>query len=301
MSSNGKSRNERSRKGKTAPKYERAREPQVTPTHEFDFSTLVYAEPQKNEIPGGGGYYRRVRLSQIYPDGKIGQPMIQLAKRYSFGVQPNNLDKDGNVIQIDDGHGGKCGKKLTGYKVPIVMTSKEPTEEEEDEVDFFDSLRAEIQRWAVENKKAIGKGSKSDVYVEELVSEILFRKKDKKTEEVIEGVSPKLYVNLLYYHNKKEVQTEFWGPGDEKIDPLTQTNHFFIWPTIRLDSIYIGGRAISLQLRLYDATVEPISRGPRKRLAPPSALTLEEGSDGSENEDGAEGDVNDMMESDGEE
>lgn len=276
----------------------------LIPREEFDWSRLVYSEPKKTEIPDGSGNYRRVYLNYMYDDNTIGPVIVEFGRKYCFGVQPDNVDKDGKVIK--DEHGKD--KSLKGYQVPIVMAnvSKEnptPSETEQAEIDFLDEFRNEVIRYSVENKKAIGKGGKTDVQIEALVSELLYRKKNDEG-EVVSDVSPKLYGKLIYFTKSKEVGTKFYGPGDKPVNPLSLKGHFFMYPTIRFDSLYISSK-ISLQHRIYDATVEPTERAPTKRLARPNTMEppAETPSAAPDNEEEHvdDGDVNDMMESEDEE
>lgn len=249
---------------------------QVVPiTKDFDFSRIMYSEAKEEKIPGGG-LSRRVQINYNYGDGKFGPLCVQTGKVYSYGVQPNNVDKDGKIV-IDENTGQP--KALTGYKVPLVMLSKgEPTDEELTNVDFFDNLKLEIQRYAVENKEALGKKSKNDDFVSEQVGDILFRKKE--NDVPIDGYVPKLYPALMYYHKKKEMATVFYGPGDEQIDPLTVEGHFYIEPTIKIESLWVASKTISIQCKLYDATITPISRAPKKRLAPAATKVTINNDDG---------------------
>lgn len=278
----------------------------VVPIEEWDWSRVHYSEPQKQEIPDGSGHYRRVYINYRYDDKTIGPAIVELSKHYCFGVQPDNTDKDGKVLK--DKETGR-DKPLRGYKMPIVMTSQSKdkpdnvTEEEQREVDFIDDWRNEVVRYAVENKKAIGKGAKNEAQLDGMVGDLLYRKRNDDGEPV-EGVSPKFYANLKYYSRNKEFGTTFYGPGDKELHPLSLTGHFHVYPTIHFDNIFVGGKTISLQARVYDATVEPIRKAPKKRLARRNNMEEEEGDAEALNEGGdydeasEEGnDPNDMMES----
>ena len=284
-----------------------AKDTRLIPIEDFDWNRVVYSEPQKNEIPDGSGHYRRVRIQYMYDDRTIGPAIVEFGKHYCFGVQPDNTDKDGKILK--DKNTGK-EKPLRGYRVPIVMTSQNktvanPEDWEQREVDFLDDWRAEVVRYAIENKKAVGKGAKNEAQIDGMVSELLYRKKDPEG-NLVEDIAPKLYANLIYFTKGREVGTAFYGPGDKEVNPLSMTGHFFIYPTIRFDSIFVGGKSISLQHRLYDATVEPVSRAPKKRLARKNECEASEAElfkdDAPAEEAGTgNGDVNDMMESEEEE
>jgi hypothetical protein len=267
---------------------------------DWDWSRVVYSEPVKADVPGGSGHYRRVRINYRYDDETIGPAIVELARHYCYGVQPDNLDKEGKVM-IDKET--KQPKQLRGYKVPVVMTSQSKgnpnaiTPDEQAECDFFDELRAEVVRYSVENKVALGKGAKTDEQVDGLVAKILYRKENEDG-TIVDGLSPKLYTNLIYYANDKneQIKTVFYGPGDKIVNPLTMTNHFYISPNVSLDSIFISGKTISLQHKIYDASVEPIARLAKKRLARPN--TMEANAELEYEETPETGGPNEMMQSD---
>nr|QBK87933.1 MAG: protein of unknown function DUF2738 [Marseillevirus LCMAC202] len=273
----------------------------LIPIEDWDWARVVYSDPQKSEIPDGSGHYRRVRIQYMYDDETIGPAIVEFGKHYCFGVQPDNTDKDGKVLK--DKNTGK-ERPLRGYQVPIVLTSQnkntpDATDEEQREVDFLDMWRGEVVRYATENKRPLGKGAKNDTQIDGMVSELLYRKKDTDG-NLVEDVAPRLYGKLIYYTNSKEVGTTFYGPGDKEINPLSMTGHFHIYPTLHFDTIFIGGKAISLQHRVYDATVEPITRTPKKRLARNNKLAADV-EDFNEASTEGENNVNDMMESEEEE
>lgn len=274
------------------------RDVRLIPIDEFDWTRLVYGDVQTKNIPGATGTYKHVNVQYMYDDEHIGPAIVGLGKHYCFGVQADNTDNEGNVMLDDNGN----PRPLKGYKVPIVMTSQkpdkpEPEEWEAEEVDFFDAWRQELTRYAIENKKEIGKGNKSDALLEDLISPILYRKGEKDG-NIEEGISPKLYANLIYYANKKEVGTSFYGPGDREMKISELKNHFHIHANIRFDNITVTSKAVSLKVRLYDATVEPIVKAPKKRLASTNTM---EASEGDFATPPAEDEGEEMMESEAEE
>jgi hypothetical protein len=252
------------------------KDPQLVSIEDFDFTRLVYSEPVTGELPGGKGRFRRVRVGYRSANGKIGPPVVQLSEKQCFGVQPDNIDNKTGLVMTDEaGH----ALAIRGYQVPIAMwqKDKEPTPTEQTEVEFFDNLTAEFRRYAIENKKKLGKGPKSDDSVRDSVRDVLFRRKkgDKELEALqegespyVEGYVPKLYTKLIYYRNTGNCETVFYGPGDKEINPLTLTKTSFrAIPSIRFDSLYIGDK-ISATPQIYDASVIPRQAKPRQRLAP---------------------------------
>jgi len=278
----------------------------LIPIAEWDWTRVVYSSPQKKDIPDGSGSFRRVNIQYMYDDETIGPAIVGLTRHFCFGVQPNNTDKDGVVI-IDKQTGKP--KPLSGYKMAHVLTSQSKenpdsiSPEEQFEVDHFDEWRAELIRYSIEHKKDIGKGAKSDSQIEGMVGELLHRKKDAEG-NLVENTAPTLYANLIYYPNKKQVGTNFYGPGDKTVNPLSMKQFFYATTNIHLDNIYIGGKSISLQHRVYDSTVEPSSKGPAKRLAKENTTVpteCDEVEEGEEAEEASTENVNDMLESENEE
>ena len=277
-----------------------SREPQAFTVDEWDWNRLIFSEPQKEKFDGGFGY--RIKINYKYSNDTMGPAIVSLDKHYCFGVQQDNLDKDGNVRTDKDGK----PIPLKGYRMPLVMTSQtqtspdEITEVEQKELEFFDSWNMELLRYCLENKAAIGQKNKNEGYFEGVIKSILYRKGGDDPEK---GVAPKLYADLIYYRNKKEIGTEFYGPGEKKLDPLSKQmrGHMHVYANIRFDSIYVGSTGISVKHKVYDCTVMPVKKEPRKRLARPNLEPVDTGADDEEQESGeAEGEAEGEGEEQGE-
>jgi len=253
---------------------------QLIPVTEVDTDRIVIKDPIPTKVPGGGTAFR-AKVFYHYEDNSFGPFIYGLSRKYCYGVQADNIDMDGNVVLDDKG----APKPLRNYKAPLVMLSKsslkaenersseeqEIYEQEMAEIDSIDMIEAHFREWCGKNRAKFGAARKSEASAAENVSEILFRKKDKMTGEIIQPENPKFYCNLKYFANKNECQTVFYGPGDKIVDPLKQTEAHFSTPSIHVDSIYFGNK-YSAQSRMYDSTIEPRSFGPQKRLAPTNTL-----------------------------
>jgi len=266
------------KKSFTKPVEQLKRDIRATPIQEWDWDRLIFSTPKKGEFPDGSGAFRRVYLSYRYDEDTMGPAIVSLSEKFCFGVQPDNLDKDGNVLKDKN---TDLPKPLRGYKVPLVMTGQtkdEPeniTDTQRAEVEFFDTFREVVLKWAFDNKKEIGKANKKTIgEVDAIVSKILYRKYDEDG-NVVETSSPMLYTNLIYYSNKKQIDTAFYGPGDKQVDPLSMTSPFNITANIRFDSVFVG-KEISLQHRVYDGVVVPRSTTQKKRLAPKNTVEATE-------------------------
>jgi len=262
---------------------QREKDEQLVDISEFDFDKLVISNVAKKENKFLGGFYRQSKLNYIYPNGKIGPLLVQFGKRFCFGVQPNNIDREGKIKK------DKAGAPLsvTGYQVCLPMLSKDaPTDEERQVVEFLDNLKNYIQQWCVQNKKAVGMGKDPDGLVESKVGDILYRKKTEDG-EYEDGYTPRLYIDLIYYSSNNSCETKFYGPNDSEIDPrsLVGKKFFNVIPTVRFDTIDVRAK-IAIKYKLYDGTVELQESGTKKRFAPKNNTTQTEGGgdDGEEQE-----------------
>lgn len=238
---------------------------QLVMPKDYDKTRVMFAEPL--EIPVQGGMMRRVKIYYKYKDGKVGPLIVPFNKKYCYGVQPNNINHKGEVwVDKDTGK----PKELTGYKVPLVMQSKEPTAEEKEEIEFLDNFQEFVKEWCLENKDKIGKSNKKTEHITGMIGDLLYRKDDK---------SPIYYTTLIYYPKKRVVDTKFYGPGDEELDPLTITGHCHVQPSVWLNEITVVGKGINISSKIYDAAVEPIARAPKKRLAVTNNVTKDKDQD----------------------
>jgi hypothetical protein len=255
---------------------------QLVPISEFDPSRLLYSDAQKKEIPGGKGNYRVVRLRYHHADGTQGPILFQFGEKWCYGIQPDNLDKDGNVRTDDDGK----PQKMKNYQASMPMYNEKNgvTEEEQLEIDFLDGFHQEAKNYVVTNKKKLGRGTKSDDSVRDSIKPILFRKKknDDAIENLDEGESPyvedyvpQLYTKLWYYHKDKVCKTVIYGPGDKSLDPRKIEGGFNMIPTIQIDNLYLGDK-VSFQHKLYDGTARFRESKPIKRHAPKNDAPLED-------------------------
>lgn len=244
----------------------KSKDTQLLPAVEFDWNRFVIFDPVLYPANAGIPAFYRAKVGYVYPNNTTGTPIFSLSKKYCFGVQADNVDKDGKVT-IDKDTGKE--RQLRGYKVPIVLASgkEEPSDEETAELEFFSQLQAHVQKWAYENRASIGKVQKKEAEIHSLVPHAPYRSLDLKG-NFKEG-APYMYSSALSYFAKdKKCETRFYDENDQEVDPLTVKSHCWIVPTIRIDSIFINGKTIAPQLKMYDAAVSIIQRGNKTRLAP---------------------------------
>jgi hypothetical protein len=253
---------------------------QVIPIENFDPERVIYSESEKKEIPDGKGNYRLTKVSYRYEDNTRGPILLQLSEKWCYGVNPDNLDNNG-VVRVDSDTGKEQQMKNYQVSMPMFDSKTGAGATDQMEVDLLDAFTTLGQSYAVNNKKKLGKGNKSDQVMSDLVKPILFRKKKngKELENLEEGQSPyqenyvpQLYTKLLYFHKDKRCDTVFYGPGDKEMDPRKIEGGFYLIPTVQIDAMYIGDKGISWQHKLYDGTVRFRESRPRTRLAPKNTV-----------------------------
>ena len=83
----------------------------------------------------------------------------------------------------------------------------------------------------------------------------------------IPGRGPTLYAKLIYYKKQDKFLTQFYDLDGESVEADTlMGKHCYAKSAVKIESIFIGSR-ISLQVKLYEAMVEPSKMG-MKRLLP---------------------------------
>jgi hypothetical protein len=104
----------------------------------------------------------------------------------------------------------------------------------------------------------------------------LYWKKEKHTNEqgktvmrVVPGSGPTLYTKLIFSKKNDKFLSQFFDINDEPLNALDLMGKYcYTNAAIKIESIFIGSR-ISLQVKLYEAVVEPTSSGMRRLLSRP--------------------------------
>ena len=273
---------------------------------EWDWNRVVYKPAQKKDYRGG---HWTIKVLYAYDDETYGPAMIRLGRHRSYGVTPDNLDKDGEVVLDDAGQ----PKPLTGYKVPIVMTSKrgddgEATPEELAEVEFLNKFVEFTKEHVASVKGTVGKGGKKEDQVKAIGAEHMFyyakHKDGPNVGEEDTTRAPTLYTKLRSFKdrktNKLKVETHFFGPGDVEVDPVTMKDSFYIQPTLNFYDVFVNPGTIKLRSDIWDGTVEPIVKSsgytrtaPKNTLGKGEVVEHDSGSDDDDNDNNdSEDDVN---------
>lgn len=239
---------------------------QITPIQGYDTKRIVFSEPISGSIPDSKPKieFKRINISTRNEDGSTGELILPTTRLFSFGVSENTSQETG---------------KVSGYTFPLCLWSKDgPSEEEKQWTDLFDNIVEKCVDHLVENREEIEmfELSRADLTKSKGGLNPLYWKKEKHTNEngktvmrVVPGSGPTLYTKLIFSKKNDKFLSQFFDINDEPIDALDLMGKYcYTNAAIKIESIFIGSR-ISLQVKLYEAVVEPTSTGMRRLLARP--------------------------------
>jgi hypothetical protein len=227
----------------------------------YDTNKIMFSEPILGSIPGTRIEFKKINISIINDDGSVGGLIIPTSRLFSFGVSENISQETG---------------KINGYTFPLCLWNKDGHSEEEKEwTDLFDKIVDKCIDHLVENKEEI---DMFDLTRSDLIKSKggglnpLYWKKEKHTNDKgktemrnVPNSGPTIYTKLFskknLFSNDKVVLSQFYNVNYEPINALDLIGKYcYTNATIKIESIFIGGSKISLQVMLYEAIVEPIKQ-----------------------------------------
>ena len=254
---------------------------QITPIEGYDVSRIVFSEPTSGAIPDSKPKieFKRINISTRNEDGSVGELILPTTRLFSFGVSENTSQETG---------------KVNGYTFPICLWDREsPTEQEKAWTDTFEKIVGRCVDHLIDNREEIEMFdlTKADLTKAKGGLDPLYWKKEKytnpngKTElRVVPGSGPTIYTKLIFSKKSDKFLSQFFDLNDEPLNALELMGKYcFTTAAIKIESIFIGSK-ISLQVKLYEAVIEPQSSGMKRLLARPKAhnsRVLEHQSNGS--------------------
>jgi hypothetical protein len=235
----------------------------VTTVKDYDTNRMIFTEPTSGSIPDSTPKieFKRINIQTKNEDGTVGDLVISTSRLFSFGVSENKSQETG---------------KVNGWTFPLCLWSRDgPTEHEKDFTDTFTAIVDKCIEHLVENKEEIEMYDlqKSDLEKSKGGLNPLYWKKEKYTDpktkkvslRVVPGSGPTLYTKLIYSKKNEKFLSQFYNMNDESVNPLDMMGKYcYTTSAVKIESIFIGSK-ISLQVKLYEAVVEPTSAG-MKRL-----------------------------------
>ena len=228
---------------------------------------IIFSEPICGEIPDSKPKieFKRINISTRNEDGSIGELIIPTERLYSFGISENKSMETG---------------KISGYTFPLCLWNRDaPTTQQKEWTDTFDSIVDVCIEHLVENREEIDMFdlTRNDLTKSKGGLNPLYWKKEKAKDEKtgktvlrpVPGTGPTLYSKLIHSRKNNKFVTQFFDTNDEIMNAEDlMGKHCYVQGAVKIESIFIGSR-ISLQVKLYEAVVEPVQTGMKRLLARP--------------------------------
>jgi hypothetical protein len=216
----------------------------LTSVRGFSTNNIIFSKPEVGSIPGSVPKisFKRIRIGVRHPDGSTGDLILETPDHlFSFGLQENRDMGTGNI---------------NGYVMPFCLWNKNgATEEEMEFTRIFDSVVQRCKDHLLQYKDDI---ERYDLDMADLKNlNPLYWKKDKG--KIVEGTGPVLYIKTMMSKKTESISTVFInGQTHEEMDPQEVMNKYcFAKGAIKFESVFVGNK-ISLQIKLYEALVEPV-------------------------------------------
>tara|TARA_A100001011_G_scaffold394642_2_gene487573 strand:- start:6542 stop:7474 length:933 start_codon:yes stop_codon:yes gene_type:complete len=236
---------------------------QLTPVKGYDTKRIIFSDPISGVIPDSKPKieFKRINISSRNEDGSVGELVFPTTRLFSFGVSENKSQETGRV---------------NGYTFPLCLWHRDGASDEEKEwTSTFEKVVETCVDYLVKNKEEIDQYdlSRADLLKGKGGLNPLYWKKEKFVNEhgksgmrVIPGTGPTLYTKLIYSKKHDKFLSQFFDQNGDTVDPLQLMNKYcYTKAAIKIESIFIGNK-ISLQVKLYEAVIEPTSNGMRRLL-----------------------------------
>lgn len=239
---------------------------QLTPPAGYDTSRMIFSEPVSGAIPKSVPKieFKRINISTRNEDGTVGELILPTERLFSFGVSENTSQETG---------------KVNGYTFPLCLWNRDgATKAEKAWTDTFTKIVDTCISHLVENREEIEmfELTRADLTKSKGGLDPLYWKKEKATNDKgktvlrrVPGTGPTLYTKLIFSKKSNKFLSQFFDINDEPLNAMDLMGKYcYSQAAIKIESIFIGSR-ISLQVKLYEAVVEPTSTGMKRLLGRP--------------------------------
>ena len=221
---------------------------QLTKLSNFKKENILFLEPQVAKIPNSTLTYKRIPMQYKNKNQTVGDFVLQVSSDeiFSYGVQLNKFEQSQGKI---------------GYSMALLIGPNSKFEA------ALNDVKARAKQYLIENCVALGK-KKTDMEFYCNKWRLVWYKRDKETDEIVEGSSPTYYAKLIYSQKNSKIVTNFYDMDNKsKIDPLNILDKYcHVKAAIKVESIFVG-KEISLQIKLYEAEVRLVDSGLKRLIS----------------------------------
>jgi hypothetical protein len=225
---------------------------------------MIFSDPVKGNIPNSPIEFKRILISTRNEDGTVGELIVPTERLFSFGISENTSPES---------------SKITGYTMALCLYNRTgPTEQErawvenhkrivDNCIDHILDVRDEIDQFELKKSDLTKiKGGLDPLYLKRV------KEKDENGKIVLRVENENnlmLYAKLI--RGKGKIMSMFFNENDEPVDPMEYMGKYcYAKCAIKYESIFVGAKSISLQLKIYEAVVEPIGTGMKRLLSRPT-------------------------------
>lgn len=218
---------------------------QLTDIFTYNTKNMGFEEPYVGDIPDEKNpsnpnklKYRKVGIFTLNPDGSHGDLVVESCDDlFSFGFKENMYGGRDLSICLHDRKG--------------------PTPEQKKWIEKFGEIIDKCKEHVIKNKQELGKPKLVPEDVRNLNP--IYYKSDPATGEPVPNTSPTLTIKFMESKKNNKILSKVYGPDGTEINPLEYTGKYLnVKCAIKIESIFVGGTKISMQLKLYEADVKPI-------------------------------------------
>ena len=216
---------------------------QLSKFENINDDNIVFLPAKQFKVPNSKMKYQRIKIEMKLPNGKTTPLVVATPILFSFGLSERK-DQETN--------------KINGYSIPVCLWKKD-SEPNQRETNFLNIIK-KVQLLC-ENHLSIEYGDNESTSLTDMLyyKQIEYvDKKGKNKKKRDESSSPVLYVKLIYSTETKKFSTLFKVKGKQEVKPLEYKDKFFnTRMAIIFDSIYLGGKSISIQVKAHEVYILP--------------------------------------------
>ena len=216
---------------------------QLSSFENLNDDNIVFHAAKQFKVPNSKMKYERVKIEIKLPNGKTTPLVVATPILFSFGLSERK-DQETN--------------KINGYSIPVCLWKKdsEPNQKEANFLNILNKVQElcqdHLSREYDENKALL----LTDMSYYKQIEYIDKKGKTKRKKD--ESSSPVLYVKLIYSTETKKFSTIFKVKGKQEVKPLEYKDKFFnTRMAIIFDSISLGGKSISIQVKAHEVHILP--------------------------------------------
>ena len=223
---------------------------QLSSFENINEDNIVFHSAKKFKIPNSKMKYERIKIEMKLPNGKTTPLVVVTPILFSFGLSKR---KDQETNKIND------------YSIPVCLWKKD-SEPNQKETNFLNIIKKVQDLCQDHLSREYGENEASSLTDMLYYKQIEYTDKKGKTKrKKDESSSPVLHVKLIYSTETKKFSTIFKVKGKQEVKPLEYKDKFFnARMAIIFDSIYLGGKSISIQVKAHEVHILPFEE--RKSL-----------------------------------